>query len=342
MPIQGNISFRSHLLGRVEDFVTETEMQPLVTERTIAYMVTALANYTEEGKQLSPELYLTSDVSELLKFLPGSSHLEIGRCAISEEVPNIAVKHCAPLANHGWCIYVDLKDGVAHYGVFRDALSPLAIPIGKALLSKGSGDVKIVRIHQSAPACVELANHKGDSHIVFLSHKRESDPNPKEGISSLAEAICCQVRAKLRETTRTVIERAISAGLQESHGALVAVARATTRPKFFKDGRFFLTPISFESLVEQAMAGGEEDRLRLLSHASVLEGMFGCDGIVIFNRRATVLGYNCFVPATVKGGAPMGGARKRAYAVLKEKVGNGLFAAFIRSHDGAAEFTKVP
>jgi hypothetical protein len=341
MTIQGNISFRTHLLGRVEEFVTETDMQPLVTERTLAYIVTALANYTEEGKHLSPELYLTTDVDELMKFLPGSSRLEVGRCAISEETPNIALKHCAPLANRGWCIYVDTKDALARYGIFRDALTPLAIPIGRALLAKGSGDVRLVRIHQSAPGCVEMANHKGDSHIVFLSHKRESEPSPKQGISDLAEAICGQVRIKFRERTQTVIERTISAGLQESHGALVAVTRGDLRPKFVKDGRFFLEPLNFEHLVEQAIGGGEEDRLRLLSHASVLEGVFACDGIVIFNRRATVIGYNCFVSSAGVPGTATGGARQRAYAILKNKIGHGLFAAFIRSQDGASEFTKL-
>jgi hypothetical protein len=187
-----------------------------------------------------------------------------------------------------------------------------------------------------------MANHKGDSHIVFLSHKRESEPNPKQGITDLAEAICAQVKTKLRETTQTVIERTISAGLQESHGALVAVTRDDKLPKFVKDGRFFREPINFERLVETAVAGAEEDRLRLLSHAAVLEGVFGCDGIVIFNRRATLLGYNCFVPSAPTSGAVTGGARKRAYAVLKSKIGRGLFAAFIRSQDGASEFTKLP
>lgn len=341
MTIQGNISFRSHLLGRVEDFVAETGMQPLVTERTIAYMVTALANYTEEGRHLFPELYVTTSIEDLPRFLPGSSSLRVGECAVSEEVPNIAVKHCAPLASRGWCIYVDYNEGGATYGVFRDALSPLAIPVQRALLEQGTGGLKILRIHQSAPACVEMANHKGDSHIVFLSHKREWEPNPRQFVSDLATAICSQVKTKLRETTETVIERAITTGLQESHGALVAVTRGEDTPKFLTDGRFFSDSINFGHLVDKAASGDEADRLRLLSHASVLEGMFGCDGIIVFNRRATVLGYNCFIPSSTRSGPATGGARKRAYEVLKGKIGRGLYAALLRSQDGASEFTKL-
>ena len=316
-------------------------MQPLVTEKTIAHIVTALANYTEEGKHLSPELYLTTDIVGLLRFLPGSSSLKVGECPVSEQVPNIAVKHCAPLANRGWCIYVEFENGIAKYGVFRDALSPLAIPIQRAVLDRGTGDLKILRIHQSALACVELANHKGDWHIVFVSHKRESEPNPRQFVSDLAKAICSQVRVKLREATETVIERILTAGLQESHGTLVAVSRGDTMPKFIKDGRFFAEPVNFEQLVERAASGSEAERLRLLSYASVLEGMFGCDGIIIFNRRATVIGYNCFVSPTARSGPPAGGARKRAYEVLKQRLGHGLYAAFMRSQDGASEFTKL-
>jgi hypothetical protein len=147
MAINSNISFRNHLFGSVEDFVASTAMQPFVTARTVAHLVVGLGNYTEEGKSLRPEIYLTTNIGSLLKFLPGSTSILIGNCPISEEAPTIALKHCAPLASDGWCIFVNSDGNIVTYGVFRDALSPLAVPLDEALLKSGSGDTKVLRVH---------------------------------------------------------------------------------------------------------------------------------------------------------------------------------------------------
>ena len=342
MPIDRNISFRNHLFGSVEDFVAATGMQPLVTSRTVAHLVVALSHYTEEGKSLSPEIYITTDIEALMKFLPGSSSLPIGECPLSEEAPNVALKHCAPLAVDGWCIYVSSNGNTVSYGIFRDVLSPLSIPLDEAILNSGSGHSKVLRVHQSAPSCVDISNHIGDRHTVFLSQRPETEPSPRQFVDDLAEAICSELSEGLRESTQTVIRRAINTGLEASHGALVAVARSTTSPTFLSDGLVFAAPLNVGALVKKATVGTEEDRLKLLSYTSVIRGIFGCDGIVVFNRKATLLGYNCFIKPSKDAPAPTtGGARKRAYAALKGRIGRGLYATFIRSHDGWSEFTKL-
>jgi hypothetical protein len=342
MPIDRNISFRNHLFGSVEDFVASTGMQPLVTSRTVAHLVVALAHYTEEGKSLSPEMYITTDVEKLMQFLPGSSCLPIGECQLSEEAPNVALKHCAPLAIEGWCIYVSSNSTKVSYGIFRDALSPLAIPLDEAVLATGGGSAKILRVHQSAPSCVDIANHRGDRHTIFLSQRPEQEPSPRKHVDSLISTICSELPDELIEPTRTVVRRAINSGLEASHGALIAVTRSDKSPKFLSDGLVFGKPLNFGSLVKNAASGTEDERLKLLSYTSVIRGIMGCDGIVVFNRKATLLGYNCFIKPTKSTPTPSsGGARKRAFAALKGRIGRGLFATFIRSHDGWSDFESL-
>jgi hypothetical protein len=147
---------------------------------------------------------------------------------------------------------------------------------------------------------------------------------------------------KLRESTQTVIRRVINSGLEASHGALIAVVRSKTSPKFLSDGLVLAAPLNLGILVRKATVGTEEDRLKLISYTSVIRGIFGCDGIVVFNRKATLLAYNCFIKPTKAAPTPTtGGARKRAFAALKGRIGKGLYATFIRSQDGWSEFKKL-
>jgi hypothetical protein len=186
-----------------------------------------------------------------------------------------------------------------------------------------------------------LTNHNGDSHTVFISDKRETEPSPRQFVSDLAKAICGKVDADIRPSAQTVIEKSLNNGLEASHGALVAVTRSDVPPQFLQDGLLLDEPLDFGDLARKARHGGEEDRMRLISYARVLEGMFGCDGIVVFNRRAKLIGYNCFIKPSAKNTPASGGARKRAYGTLKTRLGNGLFAAFIRSQDGWSEFKQI-
>lgn len=70
---------------------------------------------------------------------------------------------------------------------------------------------------------------------------------------------------------------------------------------------------------------------------SLLKGMFNSDGIVLFDNKGKLLAYNCFVKVTAKAGM-VGGARKRAFTTLSQRIGNGLSAAFIQSQDGWTEY----
>ena len=75
------------------------------------------------------------------------------------------------------------------------------------------------------------------------------------------------------------------------------------------------------------------------SKGSLLQGMLNSDGIVIFDDRGRLLGYNCFVKVTQAANV-IGGARKRAFATLVNKLGNGLQAVFMQSQDGWSEFRR--
>ena len=107
------------------------------------------------------------------------------------------------------------------------------------------------------------------------------------------------------------------------------------------DGVFFDDPINYEELVDLT-SKNEIDASDLISKGSILQGMLNSDGIVLFDTKARILGYNCFINLNGQNGASInGGARKRAFIALSEKVGDEFSAVFIQSQDGWSEYKGV-
>jgi hypothetical protein len=75
----------------------------------------------------------------------------------------------------------------------------------------------------------------------------------------------------------------------------------------------------------------------LESKGYLLKGMLNSDGIILFDNKGRLLGYNCFIKST-QSKKVNGGARKRAYSSIKSKVGRGLAAVFMQSQDGWTDF----
>jgi len=65
--------------------------------------------------------------------------------------------------------------------------------------------------------------------------------------------------------------------------------------------------------------------------------MLNTDGIVLFDNRSRLLGYNCFVKVN-RNENIIGGARKRAFGTLSTKLGRGLCAVFMQSQDGWSDY----
>jgi hypothetical protein len=65
--------------------------------------------------------------------------------------------------------------------------------------------------------------------------------------------------------------------------------------------------------------------------------MLNSDGIILFDNKARLLGFNYFVRSKTAS-KESGGARRRAFATLVKNIDNGLCGAFIQSQDGWSDF----
>ena len=331
-----NITLRSHLLGTLTDFCESSELALLKRPLHAVELTVLLARYQEEGVALTPQVYVISSRKAVAPMLPESEFLKIGVTTADGEGLHEALKKWAPLASAEWKIYIDDSTNALEFGVFRGMISPISIQLDEVLLS-ASDDYHVVKLHQVAPDCVELRSNKGKRHYVFLNHRSEDSDPPQKYLNDLVDVISKKVEESSRESVESYINKVLTESLKNSHGCIIAVSSMSRPPKLLSaDGIFFDQPIDFFSLVD-AYRKGHVDSARLLVAGDLVRGMLQTDGIVVFDEMARVLGYNCFVKIPRKNEL-VGGARKRAFATLADRVGNGLSAAFIKSQDGWTEF----
>ncbi len=80
----------------------------------------------------------------------------------------------------------------------------------------------------------------------------------------------------------------------------------------------------------------------LRSHESLLRGMIMSDGVTILGTDGSIMGFRVFVQAVAEKKIDLkeraaGGARSRAFEVLRGYLGAPLKAALFRSQDGRTE-----
>lgn len=334
MPV--NITFRTQLLGGVVEFCNACRIPLIENSVSLVELVVMLAKYKEEGVSLYPEVYVTTDISSLMLMLPESERVELGKQ--SRDVSGIkhAIKKCAPLSHGGWLVYLEDHDDCINFGLFKGSENPISVMVDNIILDPNGG-TPVTKIYQVADDCVEILNCSGERHYIFLNHRKDDSPPPLQSMDALLSAITRNVRPDLIDPTRSYLSRVLYNSLRTSHGTLLAVTDRRSPPvKIFDDGIKLSAPLDFPSKISEAKKyNGNFDKLNSMS--SLLSGMVGSDGIVLFDDKARVLGFNYFVRAKQRS-RESGGARRRAFATLSSHLGNGVIGAFIQSQDGWSEF----
>lgn len=335
-----NITFRNLLLGSVSDFADSCQMGAILRPTLLVEIIASLSHYEEEGAKLHPEVYVCEHIDEILKLLPGHGEITIGELPLAEPSIKEILKKCAPLAIDGWHIYLDGAKGNIRFGLFRDSLNPLTVPIDEILFPNSATEVKVVRVHQVANDCVEIINHCGGYHNIFLSHKKESAIPPEKYLHDLVKSICERVNPIIQDPVKTYLTKVMQRGLRASHGVLITVCHTPRLPKYLSDGVKLTPPIDFAAIIQN---DDTSKNTTLNANASLLMGMLNSDGIVVFSNDAKLIAYNCFIsnPPKTAGGNVIGGARHRTYETLCGKIGKGTDAVFIQSQDGWSDLRKV-
>jgi len=331
-----NITLRTQLLGGVTEFCAHSELDLFRDTITLVELIVLLARYQEEGVQLRPEVYVLNNLTGFMSRLPDGECIHLGNVSANLDGLKRAVKKAAPLCKSPWCIYLEVSDQI-NFGLFRGASTAMAVPTDDVVLSIDP-ELRVVKASCVAAECVEVRSNRGKLHRVFLDHRSDDAPPPLQYIDDLVSLVVADVVPGERDIVSSLLKNVVAKSLKESHGALVAVTAMARAPKFLaSDGSILQEPIDFRKMINDLRAKKLEYSA-IESRRALVEGMFQSDGIVLFDTRSRLLGFNCFIQSSSKN--VNGGARRRAFSALKEKLGQGLAGAFIQSQDGWTDFSK--
>jgi hypothetical protein len=234
-------------------------------------------------------------------------------------------------------MYLSAHGGDLEFGLFRDSGHPLNVPIDLMLLEGGVGHAKFIRITKLAQDAVRVSTHDGNKVVVNFTNAKDGLADDVALVGKLAEFICVGLDEKIAQTCETYLTSLLSKAIRESHGCLIAVISSKKIPGFLKDCIVLDPRIDLSESVE-AVRSDSAAITQLQALESLICGMFRSDGIVVFNGMAQVLAYNAFIK--VKTTKVVGGARRRAYEAMCDKLGKGLRAAFFQSQDGSTELRE--
>ncbi len=353
-PIDKNISFRSLMRGEVDDFVRDEGLACSATAASIVAVASRLATLREEGTPLWPEVYFCTSIERLTTVLQGTEVIELGSGPHEESTVLRGLKVCAPLATAGWVIFIQRETDRFKYGIFTAINLPLSITPYEALVENPTNNLAIV-VRRLAENCVEVKGGRGHRRCLFFSDARAEAPSPVREIEQFCRALTRDVELERQDDVRRYFYRMLSDLLLQGHGALLVVQshRRKKLPKNLGDSIVLPEPISVAGRVREYKEHKDDEALEKLVRASaLLKGMLGSDSIVVFRSDGSIIvvfrsdgsiiAYRAFLtPKRRSKSAGAGGARRRTFEALRDRIGSDFEAVLICSQDGTIEFSGI-
>lgn len=338
-------SIRNGIIGSLSDFITESKFGVVELE-LIVELVYELSNYREEDVAFYPNVYIvkrSNNVDALSIIAPSADRIPLGQVTDWGSAGAVVLKNSASLAEEGWSIYIEIGEDCAKYGVFRSEQLPISISSSEVLADPDTGLGIGILIRNCAKNCVQLLTGAGRRMEFALTSAKPSSEPISNAFAQLAMELTKAIDNSIQPTVRQYFERLLFRIIQRCHGTLIAVVPAELGllPTAFSDGVVLQEPIDFVSALLELQEHTSASALaRLESMETILRGMVHNDGITILSADGKIRAFRIFVRATEEERSKMdgldirGGARSRAYEILKLRLGNPLTCVFFRSQDG--------
>lgn len=336
-------TIRDSLLGMVTDHLRKGAIDCGPTCDVGCELVALLAAYREEERRLYPQVCLVGphELDILRSLAPGIvPPLVIGKIEAREprRVASSALKHCATLATESWRVFIRRIGTDYEYGLFCADGESYSTDLENNLAVSG---YPAALLRHSAENTVEIINSSKGRLEISLTTASPTTSTLSSRVSDFARAACFDVAEPSREAASLYLAQFLAGALRGSHGALLAVtpAKKPLNRTYFGDGILLAEPVPLiQARLDAAETKKVGESARLRSMESLVRGMIESDGVTIFGTDGTVQAFRVFVQKKGRGSTvSSGGARSRAYEVLRGHVGKALAAALFRSQDGRTE-----
>lgn len=318
----------------------ETSLVTLTSE-----LIGLVAAYREEERQLFPSIYIINTLDALKVIAPGTAPIELGALPITSATnAETILKHCATLATDRWSVFIALEahDTKIRYGVFRTQRNCLSTSSDEAMLEIEDG-YAVVLVRNRANLVSEIVTSKNDRASFRFSSAGADLPTLPDVLHKLSRSIGSAIETDHAVDFINYVARVLIKSIQLCHGTIVAVADVEEIRRVQSDHQdaIWLSPaIPWYNQYKSAKEDHDTDSLAdLEATESLLSNMLKTDGAVVLSSAGTILGFRLFLKATDTEKMILpdyGGSRRRAFAVLKQRLNSGFVGAFYRSQDGAS------
>ena len=344
-------TIRKSLIGDLFDFVTEAGFERQQELHLVADFVHRLSDYRDESISFFPNVYLlrrSGDLQNLNVIAPGAERIGLSHVSLSDDAASTILKDSAPLATRGWSVIVEVNiaDDIAHYGIFRSEQLPFSLSSAELLADPSTATGPAILLRNCSANSVELIAGTGSTMEFTLTSAKPSREPMSSCIDLLTTMVVAHVSEAIKNPFHSYMKRTLGTILQQCHGTIIGVVKADidTIPESYKDGIILAPPVSLASAFESLQNNPSAPSLvHLSSLEAILRGMIQCDGITLLASDGSIRAFRVFVKPTPPEQAALqdstikGGARSRAFHLMKHRLGDLLTCAFFRSQDGKME-----
>jgi hypothetical protein len=298
----------------------------------------------EEGRDLYPDILLTTSLTECLKPI---HPVQLIICGESSERPGRfrrSIKRCAPVADEPWVVVLEVSAEKLRYGVASTNVRADAPSLYESIFEAFDGgcEFPILFLRRHGSRAVLLRTIK-EQRVVSLTLSDEL-LKAEEDILRFSRQVAQKSEASTRSNSERVIQRLIQQACREGHGLIASVMESTREniaacKTAFPDGAWLDPAVDLAAprIDEGNVPATLESDSTLRARINLARRMVETDLMTVFSTDGKLLGYNVHIPASKSSGTA-GGARTRAFLSLKEHV---FFrSVFMCSQDGLTKYTE--
>lgn len=342
MPLDKSVSLRERMLTSAMELLAEVGIDSAKTAKLISSLVSKLAAYTEEGTPLSPEVFICTSISDLVKRAGAGEFVSLSTVYPSDADAGRILKAAAPLCSDNWRVFVEhLSNGEScRFGVFCTSSDPSSLNLDDVLLGVPEPGFPIVKISQHATNRVLVSNNAGNSVEFRFNDDVDEDLIKSDLFGELAKQVAGGVEFQ-PDRFADFVKNVLVAAIRHCHGTLIAITHPNGNglPELLSDAVVLDPPLDmverFRLHSEESMTASSVSRLQAASE--LMGGFVRSDGITVLDTKGRVLAYRAFIKSDTPDQPSAGGARTRAFKALEAALGEDLQAAFFRSQDGRTD-----
>lgn len=220
-----NVSLYKESLRNIEIFLKSLNFpaSQIICEGLVA-VVNLISDYHEEGVALSPDILLINN-NLFFQTLPYQHHIILQTEEIHNDSFSMAVKMCAPLAENGWKMFLQLIDeSHLQYGIVNVSLTQMSVSLLNQVIETPQELAICAYIKKIGNKVVEL--NSISNHCVIALSLNNYDVKMEDEIQKLTDIILEDVEPSypIRNETATYIKDMFIDALNHGHGNLIAVS----------------------------------------------------------------------------------------------------------------------